>query len=161
MMNFSNRQRRKKTKDTPGQDTQYADYKDDYDCNDTPWWLEQANISEKPHNLQGFPVKVVEFEGRGRGLVVERNVRAGELLLCAARMGSAIRVKQDCLWCHECLQHRLEDWSPPLPLACIDCEAVWCCTGESNVLNPSRRTSHTGPPRQRALKAPNSGASTS
>ena len=139
MINFGNRPRRGRAKDSKNggisgfgnrQSSQVSeDIQDESPCKNLLELLAQTPIAEKPHNLSGFPVKVVEIEGRGRGLVVERDVRAGEILLCAARMGSAIRVKQDCLWCHECLQHRLEDWSPPLPVACSECEAVWCCQG--------------------------------
>ncbi len=96
-----------------------------------PWLQEQKFQSEnsKPYYLNGFPVVISRIEGRGRGLVTERKLLAGDLVLSAARMGSAIRLKQDKYWCHECLQHRLEEWSPPLPVACSQCEAVWCCSG--------------------------------
>ena len=127
MINFGNRSRRGKAKFKDSAGFEHGDTESP--CKDLLAYLDESPLPAKPHNLIGYPVKIVQVEGRGRGLVAERSISAGDIVLRAARMGSAIRVRQDCLWCHECLQHRLEDWSPPLPVACSICEAVWCCTG--------------------------------
>ena len=101
-------------------------------CNETLPWLDELKYASnacKPYYLHGFPVVVQSIAGRGRGLIAEFTLSEGDLVLSAERMGSAIRMKQDRYWCCECLQHRLEEWSPPLPLACSTCEAVWLCSG--------------------------------
>eukprot|EP00961_Rhodomonas_salina_P191639 2586447-Rhodomonas_salina.2 len=52
-------------------------------------------VIPQPHYVQGFPVQVVEYAGRGRGLGAARDIRAGELALCCQRMAHAIRVKTE------------------------------------------------------------------
>jgi hypothetical protein len=72
------------------------------------------------------PVQVEALEGRGRGMVTTRDLRAGELLfeeLAIAHVLAKKYAADTCQWCFEPLT------SPEKAVGCRQCSsAVWCST---------------------------------